>query len=57
MSAARMVIRDGQIMFKGDDEAAFEAKRVLMKLVELVETAGVLLREDDRPPEDPRQAE
>ena len=46
LSTARMVIRDGQVMFKGDDEAAFEAKRVLMKLIELVETGQTFTKDD-----------
>jgi phosphate starvation-inducible PhoH-like protein len=38
LTGAHMVIRDGQVVFKANDEAARRAKRVLLKLIEFVET-------------------
>jgi len=46
LTSARMVIRDGQIVFKGEDEAALGARRVLLKLIELVETGRMFTRDD-----------
>ena len=38
LSGVRMVIRDGQVVFREDNESANQVRRVLLKLVELVET-------------------
>ncbi|MFQ6102685.1 MAG: PhoH family protein [Candidatus Glassbacteria bacterium] len=46
ISGTRIVIRNGQIVFRDDNEAARQSRKVLLKLIELVET-GQQFSEDD----------